>query len=156
MPKYRNIVYSTDLSRNVRTAGRHAIDLARQNDTRLYLLHVLDDRYMGAEFLAETLDMKEVMGDVRSRVQRELDAMISRPSFRGLRVEAAVRKGNPAEEILRFAEEKKAGLIVLGTHARTGLEHVLLGTTAEKVVRNSPVPVLTVKEGAPARKGTGR
>jgi len=58
--------------------------------------------------------------------------------------------GNPADAIVRIAQEKNADLIVMGTHGRTGLQHVLLGSVAEKVVRLAPCPVLTVRHGHPA------
>jgi len=61
--------------------------------------------------------------------------------------EAEVAAGSPAETIIRVAEEKKVDLIVMGTHGRTGLQHVLLGSVAEKVVRLAPCPVLTIKHG---------
>ena len=61
--------------------------------------------------------------------------------------EAEVAAGHPAETIVRVAEERKADLIVMGTHGRTGLQHVLLGSVAEKVVRLAPCPVLTVRHG---------
>ena len=60
---------------------------------------------------------------------------------------AVLRKGEPYREIIRFAEEENADLIILATHGRTGLSHMLMGSVAEKVVRHSSVPVLTVKPG---------
>ena len=66
-------------------------------------------------------------------------------------VEVAV--GHPADTIVRVAQERGADLIVMGTHGRTGLQHVLLGSVAEKVVRLAPCPVLTVRDKNPGRSG---
>jgi len=153
MPKYRNILHPTDLSRSSRTAARHALDLAKMYGTRLFVLHVLDDLFLGSDFLMEQIDLQSILRRVKARVQKEMEAMVSKRSWQGVKVETAVREGDPADEILRFAQERKAGLIVMGAHAVSGLEHMFLGRSARRVVRNSPIPVLTVRgEDAPARK----
>ena len=113
----------------------------------------LDDVYVGSDFLMEQLDMQNILRRVKARVQKEMEAMVSKRSWQGVKVETAVREGDPADEILRFAEERKAGLIVLGTHARSGLEHMFLGRSVRRVARNSPIPVLTVRgEAGPGGK----
>lgn len=65
-------------------------------------------------------------------------------TFRGV-CEAEVARGQPADAIIQFAQERDVDLIVMGTHGRSGLQHVLLGSVAEKVVRHAPCPVLTVR-----------
>src|SRR5262249_20777722 len=87
-------------------------------------------------------------GDVARTQMQDL----VRGQFNG-KWEVAIAGGNPADAIVRAAQERGADLIVMGTHGRTGLQHVLLGSVAEKVVRTAPCPVLTVRHRPLAADG---
>jgi nucleotide-binding universal stress UspA family protein len=80
-------------------------------------------------------------GEVTAAAQRALDELCRREG--GLR--GILREGEPSSEILAVAEAEKAAMIVMGTHGRTGIAHLFLGSVAEKVVRKSAIPVLTVR-----------
>ncbi len=77
--------------------------------------------------------------------EKQLKAFARRYAKRVPKRELALKRGNPAEEILAFAKQKKVDLILMSTHGRTGLTHALMGSVAEKVVRNAQCPVLTLK-----------
>lgn len=155
MPKYKKILYPTDFSRTAEAAARHALDLAVQNAARVHVLHVMDTRYTGPEYLLGLPDLQEFLDELQEQVRAEMDRLTSRRRFQEARVTTAVVEGTPAHEILRYAVENKVDLIVMGTHGRSGLEHILLGSTAEKVVRQAPCPVLTVRNTEQAPRETG-
>jgi len=80
-----------------------------------------------------------------SSAEQHLDDLAARLTKDGASVKTFVRVGNPVDEILRFVDEEKADLVVMGTHGRGGIRHLIAGSVAERVVRASKVPVLTVR-----------
>jgi nucleotide-binding universal stress UspA family protein len=87
---------------------------------------------------------EERIADIRSTAARRLEEFV-RDHFAGLPVRSDVLDGNAVDEILTAARDTKRSLIVMGTHGRTGLAHLLIGSVAERVVRHSPIPVTTVR-----------
>jgi len=141
----RRILVTTDLSDYSLAAVEYASSFGLLYSSKLYLLHVVDS-------IAPVLAMPGVESDVTMYQQRavedgmkELEDFVAKRISRDLKVIPIVTAGVPAEEIKRFAEEEGIDLIVLATHGRTGLRHILMGSVAERVVRLSGVPVLTVK-----------
>lgn len=124
MIELRRILVPSDFSETSDAALRYGTDLARQFNARLYLFHVPD--YPGAA----TLD--------------QLWALLSAKEAESLQIECAIRLGLPADEIVRYALDHAADLIVMGTHGREGVDRLFLGSVAETVVRRAPCPVLTV------------
>ena len=100
---------------------------------------------MGWTPLAEPLPAAELGGQLEDAAARDLPAFSKSPEFEGLEVEDLIARGEPAAEIVRVAEERGAGLIVISSHGRTGLGRILFGSTAESVVRHARCPVLVVK-----------
>jgi nucleotide-binding universal stress UspA family protein len=137
----RTILHPTDASACSREAFRLACSLARDHGARLIALRVTavpDLVYEGYGTPGSPLAEEEYVAEARKDVG-EL-----RPADPGLALERRVEEGDPAAEILRVAAEAGADLIVMGTHGRTGLRHLLLGSVAEQVVRKAPCPVLTL------------
>lgn len=136
------ILHPTDYLECSVQAFRIAADLARQHQASLLVLHV-----------AETLGSENVTyGEVGSQVEpagyrRRLEEDLRRsvPVVPGVAVEYLVTAGDPAEEIERVARERACDLIVMGTHGRTGLNRLLMGSVAEHVIRRAPCPVLTTR-----------
>lgn len=144
MKLFEKILVPTDFSPHAEEAVRFAAELSRAFDAPLTLVHVYD---VTPYVLPETVPMYDTfqVGQLREEFQRQLGAARQLAEQRGARqVEARLLQGSPFAEIARFAEEQRFGLIVMGTHGRTGLAHLLLGSVAEKVLRNSPCPVVTV------------
>ncbi len=141
------ILHPTDFSDCSACAFQIAVDLARQHGARLLVLYVVET--LGAE----NVTYGEVASQLepesyRRRLQDYLDRSL--PSMpRDLVVEHLLVEGDPAQEIVRIAQEQLCDLIVMGTHGHRGLERLLLGSVAEKVVRNAPCPVLTSKIRSP-------
>ena len=144
---YRRILWPTDLSRLARTALPHALQLAAGSQGELVIVHVLPTVAAYLSPAIAGLPWEQIDRANRSMGQRKLDRMTTaiKAEHPELRVHNVVAKGVIAEEILRVARRLRCGLIVLATHGRTGLKHVLMGSVAENVVRRAPCPVLIVR-----------
>jgi len=141
------ILHPTDFSEGSNFAFQIAVDLARQNQAVLLVLHVVET--LGPE--------NATYGEISSQLQpqgydKRLEETMRRlrPAANDVSIEHLLVEGNPAQEIDRVARDRACDLIVLGTHGRTGLKRLLMGSISEKVVRLAPCPVLTVKIPIPA------
>jgi nucleotide-binding universal stress UspA family protein len=135
----RTILHPTDFSRYSENAWRVACSLARDYGANLLVLHV---REVPVAVYGEFGTVPPDTYDAEA-LRRELATV--EPTVSGLSVERRLTEGNPAAEIVRVAKENNCDLIVLGTHGRTGLGRLLMGSVAEQVVRKATCPVLTVK-----------
>lgn len=138
---FENVLALTDGSDFSRKALKYAVEICQRFDARLYLLTVIEGppSYVKGEVSREILDATE------ATLRSQLGSCSIYCETAGLPCNAEVRKGNPLEEILRYAGEIDADLIVMSTHGWTGLPHILLGSVAEKVVRHAPCPVMTIR-----------
>jgi nucleotide-binding universal stress UspA family protein len=143
MTGYETIVLATDGSDCARAAGEHALELAATYDATLHALYVVDATDLGLTTPSE-VDVEEIRDSLRAAGQRAVDAVAETATDAGIDGVGEVRVGIPHEEILAYADEVDAGLLVLGTHGRVGLRRYLLGSVAERVVRLADSPVLTV------------
>jgi universal stress protein A len=91
-------------------------------------------------------EFERIEKEVRASSEQKLAALVLQQVPQGIPAETCVRTGRPATEIVAAAREMDADLIIISTHGHTGLKHVLMGSTAENVVRHAPCPVLTVRE----------
>ncbi len=146
MINLRKILVTTDLSEFSLAAMEYAASLGLLFTSKLYLLYVAEDAPLVLPTL-HGLDA-EVQGfDNQSphTASQDLERFVTLHLNPDWKVIPVVRSGSPPDEITRFALEEGIDLIVMATHGRTGFQHVLLGSIAEKIVRASSVPVLTVK-----------
>jgi nucleotide-binding universal stress UspA family protein len=146
MIQLKRILVPTDLSEFSQHAVRYGCEFARRFLAELHLLTVVQDVVAlipepGMAFPAPG----EYMQELRDASQQALARLPEGPLGEGLTITREVRVGTPFLEIVRYARDMDADLVVIGTHGRSGLAHVLLGSTAEKVVRKSNCPVLTVR-----------
>lgn len=145
MTAFRRILLPTDFSRASAPALRRAVALARACRAPLVLLHVMTPP---SPFISEdTLpsNYADLLILARRSAKRRLAAVLGRVRRTGVRAKAILAEGLPAGEILRAARRARADLIVMGTHGRTGVSRVFMGSVAERVVRESRCPVLTVR-----------
>ncbi|WP_255170541.1 universal stress protein [Natrononativus amylolyticus] len=137
---FDTIVVATDGSRSVRRAIDVALDLAARFGADVHALSVVD----AGEVDASPEQLRE---ELRVALETHADAALADVEDRaGPGIETAVRTGRPAPEICEYARDTDADLIVTGTRGRHGENRLLLGSVAERVVRTSPVPVLTVRQ----------
>lgn len=155
MAHITRILVPTDFSACADDALDYAVWLAGQLGAHVQLLHVLDDPFvaggMAAEaFIAEAPTLRT--GLLRQAQER----LAHRKAAAGTNVaiDTEVLFGNGAKTIAEYAEDRGADLIVMGTHGRTGVAHLLLGSVAERLVRTAPCPVLTVREKPRPRAAT--
>lgn len=146
MIKMETILHPTDFSDPSEHALSYAIAFAREFKAKLCVLHVIEE-VAGAMYfdMLQAPPMIAIMADIEAQASRLLDGLLENADVEGLEVECMIRKGVPFLEIIRCAEGIEAGVIVCGTHGRTGLKHALFGSVAEKVVRKAPCPVLSVR-----------
>lgn len=150
--EFRNVLLPTDFSETARPAIDYAIELARRFGSQLYCLHVVDDAYqywtaVGPESLPVGPPPEDLLELGRTRMTRfrgEFLSQLANP------VICDVTYGRPFAEIINYAREKSIDLIIMGTHGRGAVAQMLLGSTAEKVVRKAPCAVLTVRTGREA------
>jgi nucleotide-binding universal stress UspA family protein len=143
----KNILIATDFGEAADAALLYGRTLARAFGATLHVLHVTEDIY-GRAFGAETYipSLPAVQGDVDEAARRQLDELLIDSDGSGPTTKKVIRSSNsPARTILEYAREAGVDLIVLGTHGRGPLAHVLMGSVAEHVVRTAPCPVLTVR-----------
>jgi nucleotide-binding universal stress UspA family protein len=147
MSQFRRILYASDFSPASRPAFHRAIGLARANRATLTVAHVYSAivPLMG-DGIATPQVYERWMADVRADAQRRLDRLVAQAKKSdGVRVKGLLLEGVPHDRILRAARSTRADLIVLGTHGRTGIGRVLLGSVAARIVALARCPVLTVR-----------
>lgn len=137
---FRKIVFPTDFSHTGDAALAFAAGLAREHGAMLYIVHVQEPPayYGGGEMYYGTLDptVEQLTGLLEDVV----------PSDPTVRFEHRMLMGDPADALVQFAKDENADLIVMGTHGRSGLSRMIMGSVAEAVVRRATCPVLTFKQ----------
>jgi len=143
------ILHPTDFSECAAQAEAMAVDLARKLDGELVLFQVLVETPLYAEGLLNMPAVQGVYDAQRKWSEETLEARAGDLRQRGIKASWRLQAGVPFEEIVKVAEEEHADLIVMGTHGRSGLNRVLLGSVAERVIRLAACPVLTVRQMKP-------
>jgi nucleotide-binding universal stress UspA family protein len=145
MGLYERILVPTDGSEGVERAVQHAIDLAHVHGATVHALYVVNVASHS------TLPMEGAFEGVSEMLRADAEDAVGMVEAVGddfdVPVETAIIEGSPSTEIVRYAEREGCDLVVMGTHGRGGIDRLLLGSVAEKVVRGSNVPVLTVRVG---------
>jgi nucleotide-binding universal stress UspA family protein len=146
MSRFRRILHASDFSPASRAAFRRAIDLARTDRATLTIVHVYTPfiPLMGEGYATPQVYDK-MLTDVRAAAQRQLDRLVAKARQAGARAKGLLLEGVPYDRIVRAARSTRADLVVLGTHGRTGLGRLFLGSVAARVVTLAPCPVLTVR-----------
>ena len=144
MIEIKTILCPVDFSSGASAATEYAVGLAEKLGARVHLLHVYPLPMLAAPD-GGLMVTPEVVARMSTESERAISEVAARYVGRGAEIETHVSDGAPYAEILRKAEKIGADLIVMGTHGRSGIAHLLLGSVAEKVVRSSPIPVLTVR-----------
>ena len=146
MSRVRRILHPTDFSPASNAAFARAVEMARTNKAELLLAHILTsvvplpaDGYVWPQLYAD------IEASAKAEGQKRLGMLIAKARKAGVRVKALLLDGVAHEQITRAARTKRADLLVLGTHGRTGLARFFLGSVASRVIASATVPVLTVR-----------
>ncbi|WP_436346767.1 universal stress protein [Natronorubrum sp. FCH18a] len=137
---YQDLLLATDGTDGARQATEHAIELADRLGATLHIVSVSEDGPHSTE------KKDEMRSDPEGEAVEALEEAERSAVQRDLEVTTTVRHGVPQEEIVDVAEVNAIDMIVIGTEGRTGLDHLVVGSVAEEVVRNAPVPVVTVRD----------
>jgi nucleotide-binding universal stress UspA family protein len=149
----KRILFPTDISEGSAHAVPFVTDLTKHYGAKLYIIHVMYDVARATGWYVPHISMDELYRDIETNARKEIEKCCVE-ELRGYKnIEYRIVRGVPHEEILKFAEENTIDLIIMGTHSRRGLDRVIFGSTAERVVRHAPCPVLTV--GYPVQKKEG-
>jgi nucleotide-binding universal stress UspA family protein len=146
MSRIRRIVHPSDFSRASGAAFAKAVDLAKTNRAELLVVHALTSvvPMVGEGYVSPKL-YEEIEASARAQAGKQLDALVAKAKKAGVRAKSLLTEGVPHEQITRAARSKRADLVVIGTHGRTGLAKFFLGSVAGRVVSIAPCPVLTVR-----------
>ena len=146
MIKVKKILHPTDFSEPSKHALSYALAFAEEFGADVIILHVIEEIARAMYFdMLQTPPLAQIMSDIEAQADKALHELVPEPYRDTLTVEYLVRKGVPFLQVVACAEEMKADLIVVGTHGRSGLKHVIFGSVAEKIVRKAPCPVLSVR-----------
>jgi len=150
-PMVRKILATTDFSDESRAGTTYAMNLAERFGANVILLNVVEP--LPAMGGVEAFPLLPTQSELTKKARVQLKGIARRGSERGLPVTASVRTGKPFRAIIAAAGESATDLIVMATHGYTGVDHLLIGSTAERVVRHAPCSVLTVPAHAKTRRG---
>ena len=146
MTRVRRIVCASDFSTASRKAVATAITMAKANRAALILVHVVAPMVrLAPEQYVPSTTWEEIEIGTRAWAQEQVDKLAAKARKAGIRAAALLLEGDAAAQIVRAARSKRADLLVLGTHGRTGVSKFFLGSVAERVVATAPCPVVTVR-----------
>jgi len=144
---WKNICCAVDLSEPSWLAAEQAVELAREARSRLTLLHVRTPPPPAAS--GGLVSSQGILAEEERESEERLEEWREDAEHRArIPVRSVIRMGDPASEIVQFAEEEDCDLVVVGTHGRGGIPRLILGSVAERVVRAAPVPVLVARNRA--------
>ena len=144
MAKFKKILVPVDFTEYSGQAISYAEMLAKTFHAKVLLFHVIEQFTYS---VSDTIQVMDHYTTLKEIAQQMLENKKKQLGKKGLVVKALVLKGNPAWEIVKYSGKKRTDLIVMGSHGRTGIQHLVLGSVAERVVRMASCPVLTVKAG---------
>jgi nucleotide-binding universal stress UspA family protein len=144
--EFKSLVVATDGSKYSMAAASEAIGLAKQNKSDLTVISVVPSELMTPTDIDFTMNQKELIADKEMQeAEKNVKAVKEAAQKEGVAVKALVMSGRPADAIIEIARDKNADLIVLGSHGRTGLEKLLMGSVTERVIVLAPCAVLVAK-----------
>ena len=145
-PQYKKVLFCTDFSETSDNAFDYAYGVAKRDKGELYILHVLP-RNPHQDFAELYID-SETSERINKAIEEDIDynnrERYLKKIENGLKHHVVIRSGREDEEILKFARKEGADILVIGTNGKTGIEHALVGSVAERVIKRSPIPVFVI------------
>jgi universal stress protein A len=143
----QRILVPIDFSEHSKNALKYAVPFAEKFKASIDLIYVVEPTVYPADFSFGQIGFPNVEEELRTRGSDELENLITKEIAAKVPSRKIVRTGKPFYEINQYALEENISLIIIATHGHTGMEQILFGSTAEKVVRKAPCPVLVVRSG---------
>lgn len=144
--KIKNILVPIDFSDYSKSALKYAVDFAKNFNAKMHLIYVVEPIIYPPDFSMGQIAMPSVNTEMDERAKEELNKLAKQEIPPEITCNIIIKTGKPFVEIIETAAEKDVDLIIIATHGHSGVEHILFGSTAEKVVRKAPCPVLTLRE----------
>lgn len=142
----KKILVPIDFSDYSKSALRYSVNFAKSFNASITLIYVVEPIIYPPDFSMGQIAIPTINTEWDERAKEELDKLAKTEIPAELQVKTMIKTGKPFVEIIETAKEENADLIIIATHGHTGVEHILFGSTAEKVVRKAPCPVLTLRE----------
>ena len=142
----KRILVPIDFSDYSKSALRYAVEFGKTFNAAIYLVYVVEPQIYPADFTMGQVAVPPMNADISKMAEKELKSLAENEIGENLCQETIIKAGQPFFEINETASEIDADLIIIATHGHTGVEHLLFGSTSEKVVRKAPCPVLTLRE----------
>ncbi len=146
MDPIKKILVPIDFSDYSKRALRYAIDFSKHFNSELILVSVIEPMIYPADFSMGQVAIPATDQNLTERIENELKSLEENEIGNQVKSKRIIKSGKPFYEIVETAREEDVDLIIIATHGHTGVEHLLFGSTAEKVVRKAPCPVLTLRE----------
>jgi nucleotide-binding universal stress UspA family protein len=146
MELIKKILVPIDFSDYSKKALQYTVTFAKQFNAELCLIYVIEPVIYPADLSMGQVVIPQTEIDLSTKSRQELESLAKTEIGSLLKYEIIIKNGKPFMEIIETASEIDADLIIISTHGHTGVEHLLFGSTAEKVVRKAPCPVLTIRE----------
>ena len=145
-PNIKKVLVPVDFSDYSKSSLRFAVSFAKHFNAELYLVYVVEPMVFPPDFSMGQIAIPSVDVEMDKRASEELNNLAKKEIPAEMKSKVIIKTGKPFVEIIETASEEDIDLIIIATHGHTGIEHVLFGSTAEKVVRKAPCPVLTLRE----------
>lgn len=145
-PQIKKILVPIDFSDFSKSSLRYAVSFAKQFNAVIYIIYVVEPIIYPPDFSMGQIAIPSVNAEWDERAKEELERLAKTEIPDGVKVKTILKNGKPFLEIIDTAAEENIDLIIIATHGHSGVEHILFGSTAEKVVRKAPCPVLTLRE----------
>jgi len=142
----QKILVPIDFSDYSKSALKYAVNFCKNCKADMFLIYVVEPVIYPPDFSMGQIAIPSVNSEWDERARQELDKLAKEEIPSSVSVKTIIKTGKPFLEIIETAGELDVDLIIIATHGRSGVEHILFGSTAEKVVRKAPCPVLTLRE----------
>ncbi len=142
----KKVLVPIDFSDYSKSALRYAVNFAKSFNAEIILIYVVEPIIYPPDFSMGQIAMPTINTDWDNRAKEELDKLAKNEITNNGKVKTIIKTGKPFAEIIETAKEEDIDLIIISTHGHSGVEYILFGSTAEKVVRKAPCPVLTLRE----------
>lgn len=156
MGQIKKILVAIAATEHCRGIFDYATTLAAGLDATILIVSVINSRDIDAvrqiADMGYAVDGDKYVAGIKATRQQEIDAILRHSAFPRERIQTIMRVGNPVEELLKIAMHESVDMVVMGTKGRTDLEHILMGSVAEKMFRRSPVTIVSYRDEAQAEK----
>lgn len=146
MKEFKTILFANDFAETSEEVFDYAMSLARKYDAKLLIVHVINEPVDLRGFYVPHISFENLEKEIAEGAEKMMEKFCRTKVKDFTNYETFILSGIPYEEIMKKADEAGASLIIMGTHGRRGLDHMLFGSTAERVVRGAGCPVLTVRQ----------